>query len=561
MFNLIGKLKSKNKNSPESINLKSLIDGLNLYENYFIYKDSNKIKIYDRKCDHAGGKIISKNGLHKCPQHNWIFNPITGKYNNGIIKKESTFKIKKGKLIIASKQETPSISKSKENSLIKIRFFNHAFVQIKTDKFKFATDPWAIGSAFSTGWWLKFKTKNDWIKELNSCDFIYVSHNHPDHLHKITLSNVRKDMVFFVPKFISDSTAIYLESIGFKNIFRANFLNEYNFNGTNLNLSIFKSRDFREDSGLYFSIGNFTSLFSVDSNQINFNNLPKVNLYASTFAGGATGFPLMFDNYNLNEKIKVHKQIHTLEKILKKKDLEKITPNYFLPYAGFFTEKLRRDKFIKKYNKKNKISDYKKLSSKMNFELLDVEKHDEFYFQNNVLIKKDTNKNKLYNDINPESYLKEFKLNFNKIDRNYIKKYFLESKFNDNLLLIISLTDDSFKKVELEFIVDFSKKKINFTFSKNFKIKKIHKIKNQKYLHIKCRKESFLSVIYSKEPWEDLSIGFQCKILRHPNEYNYKFWYYFTNIYITDKNIRMSSNCNNCDFLIQSLSNQIKNIN
>ena len=460
MFNLIGKLKSKNKNSPESINLKSLIDGLNLYENYFIYKDSNKIKIYDRKCDHAGGKIISKNGLHKCPQHNWIFNPITGKYNNGIIKKESTFKIKKGKLIIASKQETPSISKSKENSLIKIRFFNHAFVQIKTDKFKFATDPWAIGSAFSTGWWLKFKTKNDWIKELNSCDFIYVSHNHPDHLHKITLSNVRKDMVFFVPKFISDSTAIYLESIGFKNIFRANFLNEYNFNGTNLNLSIFKSRDFREDSGLYFSIGNFTSLFSVDSNQINFNNLPKVNLYASTFAGGATGFPLMFDNYNLNEKIKVHKQIHTLEKILKKKDLEKITPNYFLPYAGFFTEKLKRDKKILKYNKKNSIDDYLKFCELNKIEVLNVLKNDVYKFSGTKLINKENTDIEVAKDLRPEKYLEYYKKEFGKIDENYIREYFLKSKFKDNLLLYICLTNDIFKSLNKNYLINFSKKKI-----------------------------------------------------------------------------------------------------
>ena len=40
-----------------------------------------------------------------------------------------------------------------------------------------------------------------------------------------------------------------------------------------LNICILKSGDFREDSGLYFSIGNFTSLLNVDSNSINFNRL------------------------------------------------------------------------------------------------------------------------------------------------------------------------------------------------------------------------------------------------------------------------------------------------
>ena len=32
---------------------------------------------------------------------------------------------------------------------------------------------------------------------------------------------------------------------------------------------------------------------------INFLRLPKVSLYASSFAGGASGYPLMFENYNI----------------------------------------------------------------------------------------------------------------------------------------------------------------------------------------------------------------------------------------------------------------------
>ena len=49
-----------------------------------------------------------------------------------------------------------------------IRFFNHAFLKITGDDFSFSTDPWAIGPAFNTGWWLKHSTKNDWIDQLNN---------------------------------------------------------------------------------------------------------------------------------------------------------------------------------------------------------------------------------------------------------------------------------------------------------------------------------------------------------------------------------------------------------
>jgi CMP-N-acetylneuraminate monooxygenase len=70
-----------------------------------------------------------------------------------------------------------------------------------------------------------------------------------------------------------------------------------------------------------------------------------------------------------------------------------------------------------------------------------------------------------------------------------------------------------------------------------------------------------LNTIYNKEPWEDLSIGFQCKIERNPNEYNTKFWYHFTNKYITNKNIRFSSPCYSCDSINQIMDSQLLSIN
>ena len=112
--------------------------------------------------------------------------------------------------------------------------------------------------------------------------------------------------------------------------------------------------------------------------------------------------------------------------------------------------------------------------------------------------------------------------------------------------MTISLVDDNFKNSKLNFKVDFTG--IKPKFSKLDKPKSIlNNLKNIKQLFLKCRKESFLNIIYNKSPWEDLSIGFQCMVDRIPNEYNYKFWYHFTNKYITDKNIRFSSNCSKCE--------------
>ena len=90
MFKNLGKLKYLIKKKELKISLNELKSGINFFESFIIYQDNKSLKIYDRKCDHAGGKIISKNGNAICPIHMWKFNPATGFYDNGVKKKEKS---------------------------------------------------------------------------------------------------------------------------------------------------------------------------------------------------------------------------------------------------------------------------------------------------------------------------------------------------------------------------------------------------------------------------------------------------------------------------------------
>ena len=121
---------------------------------------------------------------------------------------------------------------------------------------------------------------------------------------------------------------------------------------------------------------------------------------------------------------------------------------------------------------------------------------------------------------------------------------------------ILYVIDDNFKNSILNFKIDFTGPKPIFIKMKTLE-SNLSKMDGRKKLLLRCRKESFLNTVYSKSPWEDLSIGFQCKINRHPNEYNYKFLHHFTNNYITSKNVRAISDCSNCEKLTQYLDNQI----
>ena len=128
MFSLIKNLKSYlKKKDTVSIEIDKIKEGINSFEDYIIFKNKKIINIYNRICDHAGGKIISRNNKHICPQHNWEFEPTKGVYKNGQKKNKIEFKIKNKKILIENSVKIPKITQAKNSTKVKIRFFNHAF--------------------------------------------------------------------------------------------------------------------------------------------------------------------------------------------------------------------------------------------------------------------------------------------------------------------------------------------------------------------------------------------------------------------------------------------------
>ncbi len=278
--------------------IRNLNEGVNHLPNYIIFKNGKNFKVYDRICNHNGGRLITKTNKEiVCPLHGWRFDPINGKYlNNNCKKQQLPFEIIKNFLHIKVSNKLPEFMQWNVQKRTEISFINHACLYVETDDLKFATDPWIIGPAFSRGWWLKKNSPKNSFEKLNKCDFIFISHNHPDHLHPLSLEKINKKKLIITPNFKSNSTSKYLRSLGFRNIYALEFGYQYYTKKINFNLALLKSGDFRDDSGIYFSNGNFKSIFSVDSNSLNFYELPKeISLLASSFAGGASGYPWCFE--------------------------------------------------------------------------------------------------------------------------------------------------------------------------------------------------------------------------------------------------------------------------
>ena len=80
---------TNNKINNYSISISELKKEINCFENFIIVNNNNRIKIFDRVCDHAGGKLVNHGEKIICPIHQWEFDPKKGLYKNNIKKKRN----------------------------------------------------------------------------------------------------------------------------------------------------------------------------------------------------------------------------------------------------------------------------------------------------------------------------------------------------------------------------------------------------------------------------------------------------------------------------------------
>lgn len=439
---------------------------------------------------------------------------------------------------------------------VRPRFLIHAGVVATCgDSVTFATDPWVLGPAFCNGWWLSRSSPDDALEAVNACDIIYFSHNHPDHLHEETLNHLRRDMQFVVPAFATNGVGVYLRSLGFTNVVPCEFGLVYQLGDASFHLSIFKSGDFRDDSGLWFHYGSFSAVMSVDCNALNAYNLPNgVTFLATSFAGGASGFPLCFWNYSLEDRRRIVTRNKGAMRHNVSKYLEAVQPRYYMPYAGYFTEDPERDSVIYENNRKNSAASYAGIAAKYGAQLIGADEADIFEFQGRDLVK--TSRAECAPaKIDRDSYYAAAETRYGDVVYDEIESYFSGAGFKADLLLYLNLTDTSIETSHLCMEVDF--RAVRPTCQRVPSVPSLEEMRGTsepRKLVLHIRKEAFGRIVRELLPWEDMIIGFQVRVERWPNTFNSDLWYYFTNVYIKSRARRAIDDCGQaCERIAQYL--------
>lgn len=84
----------------------------------------------------------------------------------------------------------------------KIKFLNHSSLVVESKNTHILCDPWFKGTAFNNGWRLLFENSHD-INEINY-DYIWISHEHPDHFSIPTLVDIKGGGKHFLYQETSD---------------------------------------------------------------------------------------------------------------------------------------------------------------------------------------------------------------------------------------------------------------------------------------------------------------------------------------------------------------------
>ena len=82
----------------------------------------------------------------------------------------------------------------------KLEFVNHSCVIISNENISLAMDPWVEGSVFNNSWNLLVKTPANLLENLKKSNYIWFSHEHPDHFNPPNLKIFNKDTNFIFQK-------------------------------------------------------------------------------------------------------------------------------------------------------------------------------------------------------------------------------------------------------------------------------------------------------------------------------------------------------------------------
>lgn len=484
--------------------------------------DSEKnIKIFEPICPHQGMLVREANANFVCNGHKWIFDKDgKNELQGGSRLNEIDFLIDGDLIHLKYNKDQRLKSSNTINLSPTIDFVSHASLVVSNSEFSFITDPWTSESTYSGNWvhWPPGKKVIDYSK----IDHIFITHEHPDHLHPESLVQFPKDTVVFFPKFISGRIDKKLANLGFHNIYGVDFDQEFKVNE---NYKFYFNRPSHrwEDSILQVNFYGFKWLNMNDAGYFHddWRIWEDIDLMTASFDVFASDYPMTWDFTDKTKQSKIQLSRRSMLNHLTS-ICNKVRPKYYLPFASFW--RLDPIKFSKLESEMNHLTineikrefDHKVIKTK----LLDLLPGEKFNFSN----LQQSNRIK-----NREEYLEGLS-NFN-LELVRQNKGNDDCRLADHKAVAIGIRDymhnllkvkDFFKCETLEFNLVCECGEFNdvFKFENENNIKLNKRILS---LQAKVGMDKLAKWIKDEVTWEELRIGYWIKFSRNQEVYTPNF--------------------------------------
>lgn len=523
-------------------------------QHYLFFVDALP-RLAPAKCRHEGAPlpVRVKNGFALCPRHGWILDIKCMTYANphGLPHTESNLIAELvdetiyifGDLGGVAVDDASVVYEYSNNlmhdaDLLQVEYINHASAVFSTRSVSFVTDPWLLGSAFSTGWFLKTNTPKEKIEMILSVEYCFISHSHPDHLNPTTLLYLKYlgwNPKFIVPSFPNkDQTLPMLQSLGFSNFILLRNDDTYSFpEDQRVQLEMRFDKSGRNDSGFILRYGASTLVNLVDAPNLDLDGVGNINIIMAPFANGASGYPVCWEDLMGIDKIREIKYKTNKSTLIRLRELcSGYRPDVVIPFAGYFKSPLPEDEQIEALNTKNSPADVQgnleSFATVFNPELCNeynrvgnfALKGSDYCMQSSSISKSKIGVYEAFRDLLLARY--------DDFEKSELVDFFALQEFRDNLIVDFQVCSNDFSEVFFSLAWDFrSNSEAERPYDQSTSLPGI------RCLSIRVRRYSISYTIRNGLPWEEFSIGFQARFTRSPDVYNFSFWNYFQNSFVS----------------------------
>jgi Beta-lactamase superfamily domain len=184
---------------------------------------------------------------------------------------------------------------------MRVTYYGQACTAIEIAGRTIVTDPWLTEGAYFGTWFHTHLLSDAHVSAATlagrKIDYLFLSHEHPDHVDPATLRALPPDVPVLICKFPTPRFRMHLESIGLTNI-RELESGETTDLGEGLNVTVYRSADYINDSALLVE-GEGCRLFNETDCKLPFEVVERIGAKGIDIGffmfSGATWWPMMYD--------------------------------------------------------------------------------------------------------------------------------------------------------------------------------------------------------------------------------------------------------------------------